>query len=58
MVESEEFLERLNSFPVNMTTKRPLANIRIKSTLVIDDPFEEEQIDFIEPASPEHPKVN
>jgi hypothetical protein len=58
VVDGIELLDKLRVVPINRETKQPLVNVYIKSTLVIDDPFPEEQINFEEPTSPTLPKVN
>lgn len=58
VVDGLELLEKLRVVPINRETKQPLVNVYIKSTLVIDDPFPEEEDGFEEPKSPLLPKVS
>jgi peptidyl-prolyl cis-trans isomerase-like 4 len=40
VVEGLDTLDKLNKVIVDEKTSRPIQNIRIKHTIVIDDPFE------------------
>lgn len=46
-----EVIDKLNAFPVDAKTQRPITNIRVLATTVFDDPFPEEDPNFKDPDS-------
>ncbi len=58
IVDGQENLDKLRTIPIDRITKEPMINVLIKSTIVIDDPFPEEEHNFEEPKSPQLQRVN